>query len=145
LFRSFAGLLGERLQYVVVEDQERGLALLDGLKGRGRGHVIPQNPPHLTELLSVEGPGALGLLADKLSYRPADAGLVRALVGSAVLVESPELALSYVKLNSGATAVALDGTVVRPDGVISGGNGDDVAAAMVEQKREMHQLGTDIT
>lgn len=142
---AFAGLLGERLQYVVVEDQERGLALLDGLKGRGRGHVIPQNPPHLTELPSVEGPGVLGLLADKLSYRPSDAGLVRALVGSAVLVESPELALSYVKLHSGATAVALDGTVVRPDGVISGGNGDDVAAAMVEQKREMHQLATDIT
>ncbi len=38
---------------------------------------------------------------------------------------------------AGVIAVALDGTVARPDGVVSGGSGDDVASGMIEQKREM--------
>ncbi len=142
---AFAGLLGERLQYVVVDNPEQGLALLEGLKGRGRGHVIAQDPRATAELQPcVEGPGVLGHLAARLRYEESDAALVRALLGDAVLVETPELALRYVQTNPGSTAVALDGTVARPDGVISGGNGDDVAAAMVEQKREMHELSAEI-
>jgi len=42
------------------------------------------------------------------------------------------------------TAVALDGTVARPDGLVSGGSGDDVASAMIEQKREIKQLRADV-
>ena len=41
--------------------------------------------------------------------------------------------------------VSLDGTVARPDGVVSGGSGDDVAAGMIEQKREMHLLGDEVS
>jgi len=142
---AFAGLLGERLQYVVVEDPDQGLQLLDGLKGRGRGHIIPRRPAYVAGGVAASaGQGVVGRLLDQLSFHPDDAGLVQALVGDAVLVETPELALGYVQRN-GQTAVALDGTVVRPDGVISGGNGDDVAAAMVEQKREMHQLAVEMT
>jgi chromosome segregation protein len=150
LTAAFAGLLGERLQWVVVSDPERGIELLDELRAskRGRGHVIPARPPHVAgprPWTAEDGtPGVLGRLADRLVYDADDAPLVRALVGDTVLVESPRDAAAFVARHPGSTAVSLDGTVARPEGVISGGGGDDVAAAMVEQKREMHQLQSEI-
>ncbi len=147
LTAAFAGLLGERLQYVVVENPEKGLDLLEELKGsgRGRGHIVPLRPAHVAgSAPPVSGSGIVGRLRDQLVYRPEDAGLVAALVGDTVLAETGRAAVDFVKTHPGTTAVSLDGTVARPDGVISGGSGDDVAAAMVEQKREMHLLSDEI-
>jgi chromosome segregation protein len=164
---ALAGLLGDQLQYVVVSDPERGLALLEDLQRgkRGRAHVLASRPPYVSGRRrgvapcgpaapsapladgraadAASGPttdGFLGYLDEHLAYAPEDEALVRALVGDAVLVDSPPQALAWVRRHPGATAVSLDGTVVRPNGVISGGSGDDVAAAMVEQKREIRHL-----
>lgn len=145
LTAAFAGLLGERLQYVVVDSQQHGLELLEELRRneRGRAHVVPQSPPFVagarSQDLSQE-PGYVCLLAERLDYATEDEALVQTLVGQAVVVETPSAALSLVSRHRDITAVALDGTVIRPDGVIIGGSGDGVAAAMVEQKREMHSL-----
>ncbi len=148
LTAAFAGLLGERLQYVVVESPEKGLALLEELKGegRGRGHIVPRKPQNLPQFAAFEAgsDGILGRLRDRLVFDEADSELVQALVGDAVLAETAEAAVRYVRSHQGCTAVSLDGTVAHPSGVISGGGGDDVAAAMVEQKREMHVLGDEI-
>src|SRR5690606_23476486 len=132
-------------------DPERGLELLDELRAnkRGRGHVIAARPPHVagprsfTTADAAEA-GVLGRLADRLVYGPEDESLVRALVGDAVVVETPRDAARVVRWRPRGRAVALAGTGARPEGVISGGSGDDVAAAMVEQKREMHQLQGEI-
>jgi chromosome segregation protein len=148
LTAAFAGLLGERLTYVVVENPERGLELLTELRGsgRGRGHIVPLRPAHVAEATSLDlsAPGVIGRLSERLVFNESDAGLVHALVGGAVLTESAEAAVAFVRQHPGSTAVSIDGTVARPEGVISGGSGDDVAAAMVEQKREMHHLGDEI-
>lgn len=145
LTAAFAGLLGERLQYVIVEDQQHGLALLEDLRKneRGRAHVVTARPPYVAGAQAEtfdDEPGVVCRLADRLGYAADDDPLVRTLVGNAVVVESPQVALDFVNRHPGVTAVAIDGTVVRPDGVIIGGTGDGVAAAMVEQKREMHSL-----
>jgi len=143
LTEAFAALLGERLQYVVVTDAERGLALLDDLKrgGRARGHVIVAQPPHVAGARTAElAPGIAGYLRDSLRYAASDRALVEALVGEALLADTAQAALAYVQAGGASVVVARDGTVVRPDGVISGGSGDGVAAAMLEQKREMHVL-----
>jgi len=149
LTRAFAGLLGERLQYVVVEDLPRGLELLAELARteRGRANIVAARPPFVAG--SAKGAplseaGVVGYLADRLAYAPEDEALVRALVGDAVLVESAADALSVAERFPGTTAVAKDGTVARPGGVVSGGAGDDVAAAMVEQKRELRELAEEV-
>lgn len=149
LTAALAGLLGERLQCVVVQDQDLGLELLRELQReqRGRASIIPARVER--DALPPIGapasqPGIIGRLASQLSYSDEDEGLVRALVGEALLVESPEVALKIHKDHPGLTAVSLDGTVVRSDGSVSGGSGDDVASAMLEQKREMHQLADEI-
>src|SRR6187399_1259132 len=145
LTAAFAGLLGERLQYVIVDSQRHGLALLEELRRneRGRAHIVPARPPFVagSQAENFAGePGVICLLADRLGYAAEDEPLVRTIVGNAVVVESPQAALTFVAHHPSVTAVALDGTVVRPDGVVIGGSGDGVASAMVEQKREMHAL-----
>ncbi len=147
---AFAGLLGERLQYVVVSDPARGLALLEELRRseRGRANILPARPRYIAggsrHAAALQDDLCLGLLADRLWYAPQDEALVRALVGDTLLARTSEDALALSRRYHGLTIVALDGTVIRADGVISGGSGDDVASAMVEQKREMRALAEEV-
>ncbi|HET9958249.1 MAG TPA: chromosome segregation protein SMC [Polyangiaceae bacterium] len=149
LTQAVAGLLGNRLQTIVVSDAAAGLELLQELarEERGRASVISVRPSYVAGLQHSVGvdPRVRGRLVDRLSYAPSDEGLVRALIGDALLVESAGDAADVARVYPGVTTVALDGTVVHPDGVISGGDGDDVASAMLEQKREMHELADDLS
>jgi chromosome segregation protein len=145
---AFASLLGDRLHCVIVSDPERGIALLDELKESkgGRATIAPQNRAPVPESRSEveDDPLVLARLIDEVEHDPEDAALVRGLVGDAVVVESATDALSINARFVGVTAVTLDGTVVREDGLVSGGSADDMASAMLEQKREMRQLQSEI-
>ncbi len=145
LTAAVAGLLGTRLSCVVVSDRTGGLDLLAELRRgeRGRAEILPLHPGYVAgggRHAHLAGPGVLGPLVDRLSFADTDDALVRSLIGDAILVETAERAVELAESAPGVTAVALDGTVVHPDGVVSGGSGDDVASAMIEQKREMHEL-----
>jgi chromosome segregation protein len=146
LTAAFAGLLGAELQSIVVADVDRGAALLADLartKG-GRAALVAARPPFVAGAgaasLAVRGEGVIGPLVDRLVYDPADEPLARALVGHAVVVETAADAIRLSRAGADVPLVALDGTVVRPGGRISGGSGDAVAAGMIEQKREMREL-----
>jgi chromosome segregation protein len=67
-----------------------------------------------------------------------------ALIGKALLVESVEKALLVAGRYGDVTVVSVDGTVVHPDGAVSGGSGDSVASAILEQQREIKQLGEEV-
>ena len=144
LTQAVAGLLGDALETIVVRDAESVPALLSELaeKKRGRAAMIPLRPlaPARASGPALEGPGVLGPLVDRLRFSQEDEAVVRTLVGDALLVDSKETALALAPSASGRALVALDGTVVLPDGRICGGAGDAVAAGLVEQQREMRSL-----
>ena len=146
---AVAGLLGPRLSCIVVSDSVAQVDLLAELRAgeRGRADVIAARPPY------VAGGGrgfwqgdsqVLGRLADELGYAPGDEALVRALIGEAVLVTSASDAVAVAARYPGVTAVALDGTVAHPEGIVSGGTGDEMASAMLDQKREMNVLTVEV-
>jgi chromosome segregation protein len=141
---AFAGLLGERLQWVVATDANRAVELLADLakNKRGRATIVQARPPFVAGAAPrlLAGEGVLGVLVDRLSFAPEDEALVRSLVGDAVVVATAADAIRLSKEGAGRTLVALDGTVVHADGRVSGGSGDAVAAGMIEQKREMREL-----
>ncbi|HVW28923.1 MAG TPA: chromosome segregation protein SMC [Polyangiaceae bacterium] len=145
---ALAGLLGERLQTVIVTDPDRGLALLETLRstGRGRATIAGRSPRYVAGARRGASPDdlALGHFVDFVRYAPEHDPLVRALIGDAVLCRTPEDALALARRCPGSTAVALDGTVAHADGLVSGGSSDDVASAMVEQKREIRQLTEEV-
>ena len=143
---AVAGLLGRTLQAVVVSETAVGLELLADLQKseRGRADVIGlESGRASTPAKDLSDERVLGRLADRLTFAEGDESL-RALVGDAVYVANANDAAAIAR-SAGVIAVALDGTVARPDGVISGGSGDDVASAMIEQKREMKELRADVT
>lgn len=145
---ALAGLLGEQLQYVVVSDMERGVMLLGRLQAerRGRATLISSTPAYVAggrPSLPSE-PGVIGFLIDQLRYAPTDEALARSLVGNAILVETASHALALQKTNPLLTLVARDGTVVRSSGVLAGGVGDEIAAHLLEQKRELRLLGEEV-
>src|SRR6478609_10686211 len=145
LTHALAGLLGPRLSCIVVSDANAQVDLLAELRRgeRGRADVIAARPPYI----AGGGRGfwegdaqVVSRLADELSYAEADEALVRALIGEAVLVNAASDAVAVAGRYPGVTAVALDGTVAHPGGVVSGGTGDEMASAMLDQKREMNVL-----
>lgn len=144
LTEAVAGLLGDALETIVVRDAESAAPLLSQLaeSQRGRAAMIPISPlsPPARDLPPLEGPGILGPLISRLKFASEDAAVIQALVGDALLVETAEVALRLAPQAAGRALVALDGTVILPDGRIRGGSGDRVAAGLVEQQREMRAL-----
>lgn len=151
LTTAVAGLLGARLQEIVVTDVERGVALLESLAEgkRGRATLVPQRPRFVAGAHDVlpHDEGIVCRLIDELRYAPEDEALVSTLVGSAVVVRDADAALRMrASLDSAAAhaMVTLSGTVFHADGRISGGSGEDVAAGMLETKREMRELAEEV-
>jgi chromosome segregation protein len=144
LTAAFAGLLGDRLQCVVVSDVERGVELLGELarSKSGRASVIAARPRFVAgaAVRPPRGEGVIGPLIDRLLINPEDEALARVLVGDAVVVTTASVATRLAAEGASSTLVALDGTVIHPGGMISGGSGDAVAAGMIEHKREMREL-----
>jgi chromosome segregation protein len=149
MIQALAGLLGARLQDVVVRDVGRGVALLGELSSRrkGRAAIVPERPAFVAgdgEVLPAGDEGVVVRLIDVLRYAPSDESLVRTLVGDAWVVRDAAVAARIRATGVRATLVTLDGCVLHPDGRIEGGQGDQVAAGMLESKREARQLARDV-
>jgi len=148
LTQALAGLLGARLEDVVVDDIDRGLSLLEQLSRtqKGRAAIVPQRPPYVAgarAAIPIDD-GVVGPLAEALRFAPEDEALVRALVGDAIVVRDLACAIRLRKAGIRAALVALDGAVLHADGRIAGGQGDQVAAGMLESKREARELALEI-
>jgi chromosome segregation protein len=142
LTQALAGLLGPRVQSVVVGDLERGVALLDDLAraGRGRATIVALRPSQPVAKADASDTGAPRLI-DSLRYAAEDEPLVRSLIGDAVVVSDLPAALALRHGGERAACVTLAGSVVHPDGRIEGGQSDEVAAGIIESKREARELG----
>src|SRR5579883_1915100 len=146
---ALAGLLGARLQDVVVSDVERGVALLEDLARaqKGRAAIVPSHPPFVAGAgaeAAGRDEGIVGRLADALRFSPDDEALVRSLVGDAVVVRDLAAARRLRDEGLRAALVTVDGAVLQPDGRIAGGQGDALAAGMLESKREARELAKEI-
>ncbi len=141
---ALAGLLGTRLQDVVVHDIARGAELLDALAEgrRGRATIVPRQSAFVAgvqpALLADEG--VVMRLADALRFAPEDEAMVRALVGDAIVVRDRACARRLRDAGASAALVTLDGTVLHADGRMAGGQGDQVAAGIIDGKREAREL-----
>ncbi|MDP8224456.1 MAG: chromosome segregation protein SMC [Candidatus Lernaella stagnicola] len=141
---ALEAVLGERLQAVLVTDQETGAVAADFLKTEhaGRSSFVPVAP----RLIEAHYPAAtagqtLGPLTEHVSVASEFEDAAHALLDNVLVVDNLETALRLHKANGYTGAfVTLDGEVVDPSGAITGGQVDAVTSGLLQKKREIAAL-----
>ena len=138
-------VLGDRLQSVVVNSQGAGLAAVDFLKSEaeGRSSFIPlslRDEPGV-DVSSVGGPGVIGPLNNLVNYQQEHEPVIRYLLGDVVVVEDLTQAMAIWTANGHkATLVTLEGDVLEPQGVLTGGSFEESGTHLLQNKREIREL-----
>jgi len=147
---AVGAVLGEKLQYVVVQNQTVGVDALQYLKTQSTGRLscIPLEIreeaeeghfPYLGE------DGVIGPLEKFVHVKDDYNRIGQYLFGDVVLVENLRRALDLWSSNGHKkTLVTLDGEVVDPSGVVSGGNKESGAQVILEKKREVKELRSQV-
>ena len=152
LTKALAAALGERLQYVVVDDLTTGVDAVRYLSEgkRGRATLIPSVPRADARASAPvqswpEGPGILGPLLGLVRTAPSDQHLAEHMLGDVLVVESLEIARElHEQGRAPGMLVTRDGQVIYTDGRLSGGDGEDAGAHLIEVKREMRELRDEV-
>ncbi len=144
---AVSAALGEKLQYVIVQGHEEGVEAINYLKAAstGRSSFIPiEVRDHSTDAFSYQQDGVIGPLMNHVKIREDYRKIGQFLLGDVVLVETLGDALTLWRGNGHTkTLVTLDGEVVDPSGVVSGGSseGDGIRGKLLlEKKREIKEL-----
>jgi chromosome segregation protein len=153
LTKALAAALGERLQYVVVDDLTTGVDAVRYLSEgkRGRATLIPSVPRSDARVSAPmtaewpEGPGILGPLLSLVRTAFSDQHLAEHMLGDVLVVESLEIARElHEQGRAPGMLVTRDGQVIYTDGRLSGGDGEDSGAHLIEVKREMRELRDEV-
>ncbi len=137
-------VLGEQLQHIIVQDHQGILKAIDYLKtqGSGRSSFIPlqlkQNPAlSRTSPMEVKGIPLIDVIKVKEEF----AHLATFLFGEVFIV--PDLREAIDLWNHNAlwkTLVTLDGEVLHPSGVVTGGSKSQMGSGTFQRKREIRDL-----
>jgi chromosome segregation protein len=137
-------VLGEKLQHIIVQNHEESLRAIEYLKanGSGRSSFIPlqlkENPFFSSKVLPD---GAITPLLGVIKVREEFALLGRHLFGDVWIVPDLRQAIDLWNRDSiWKTLVTLDGEVLHPSGVITGGSREQVASGTFHRKREIREL-----
>ncbi|QZE12296.1 AAA family ATPase [Mycoplasma sp. Ms02] len=123
-------ILGAALQHVVVDSSETAVNVVNFLKRNngGRATFIPLNtiqPKFIREdhLIAIQSQkGVVGIASDLVQMEPKLDILKKYLLGNVIVAETIDFANSVAKvMDNRYMVVSLDGDVVRPGGVIVGG------------------------
>jgi chromosome segregation protein len=140
-------VLGERLQYVIVESHSHGVEAIDFLKGaaEGRASLIPlarlrEPGPGGDEPLR-DDPGFVAACMDVVRFDPAYEKVVRFLLGDALIVKDLPSALAlWQAAPRKQTLVTLDGEVLDAYGVVTGGPLEGEGHGALQRRREVQEL-----
>ena len=146
--RAVSAVLGDRLQGIVVKSQEEGVSAIDYLKTAscGRSTFIPMDIRQVSESSDLPtGEGVVGPLSNVVSFADDYRAVGEYLMGDIVLVDTLRRALGIWNEGvSNTTIVTMDGEVIDPAGVVTGGSGGDGEERLVAQKRRIKELEEDI-
>jgi len=148
--RAVEAALGERLQHVIVESRDKGVELVEYLKGHaeGRGSFLPVPaldalPPPLEPDFSR--PGVLAHALREVTCEEALAPLVQLLLGDVIIVQDVATARAWAESGGPeCTLVTQEGEVFRSDGTIVGGEREGAAVGALQKKREIAELATEV-
>ncbi len=141
--------LADRLQYIIVENQEDGKQAVDYLKKRerGRGGFVPIKDLN-GDMEHPRQDMPYAYLSDLVTVPDTCKGLIHALLGNVVMADSLEEALRAWKQYRSVSGtgkghlsfVTPQGDMVDARGIISGGKSGQHSGGLLARKREMAEL-----
>jgi chromosome segregation protein len=146
---AIEAVLGERLQYVIVESHSQGVEAIDWLKSaaEGRASLIPlarlEERGEAEDALDAERahPGFVARCLDVARFDPSYERLVRFLLGDVIVVRDLPAALEIWQASAAKrTLVTLDGEVLDPWGVVTGGPLEGEGHGALQRRREVQEL-----
>ena len=136
-------VLGQRLQYLIVEGEREAMEAMAFLKREslGRGSFIPKGVQGIgTENRISHEEGKPIPLSRFVKVKEEFAPIAEFLIGDVGVVEHWEEALQWMKKDGGVgTLVTLEGEVLERSGVMSGGSRDQ-GLSLLERRREIRDL-----
>ncbi len=141
---ALSAALGEQLQHIIVKSHEAGVEAIGYLKTEslGRGTFISVDTSEIVpSKFPYQGHGVIGPLLDFVHIKEECRSIGRYLLGDIILVESLSKALALWRDNGPKkTLVTLEGEVVDPHGVVTGGTNTISGKILLEKKREIKEL-----
>ncbi len=144
---AIEAVLGERLQYVIVESHSQGVEAIDYLKtaAEGRASLIPiarlRGGDDAATGVPSNHPGIVAPCLDVVRFDPSYEKVVRFLLGDALIVRDLPAALEIWQEQGGhRTLVTLDGEVLDTYGVVTGGPLEGEGHGALQRRREMAEL-----
>jgi chromosome segregation protein len=142
---AIEAVLGERLQYVVVDSQTDSLKAIDYLKTKsgGRSTFVPKKPREIKSEPFIKNghSGVIGSALNIVRYHENYGDVAQYLLSDVVVVDTMDTAL-YLWQKNGMhkTIVTLSGEIVDPWGAVTGGAVEAVGTGMLTKRREIKDL-----
>ncbi len=144
---AIEAVLGERLQYVIVESHSQGVEAIDYLKtaAEGRASLIPLARLRGGDEVAPDAlgghPGIVAPCLDVVRFDPSYDKVARFLLNDALIVRDLPAALEiWQELGGRRTLVTLDGEVLDPYGVVTGGPLEGEGHGALQRRREVQEL-----
>jgi len=142
---ALEAVLGDRLQYVVVDSQADSLKAIEYLKAKsgGRSTFVPKTTREVKSEPYVKNghAGVIGSALDIVRCKDAYSSVAQYLLGDVVVVDTMDTALYLWRKNGfDKTVVTLSGEIVDPWGAVTGGAVEATGAGMLTKRREIKDL-----
>ena len=142
---AIEAVLGDRLQYVVVDSQHDSLKAIDYLKTKsgGRSTFVPKTPREMKSEPFIKNghAGVIGSALNIVRYKDNYSSVAQYLLGDVVVVDTMDTALYlWQKDGFNKTVVTLSGEIVDPWGAVTGGAVEAVGTGMLTKRREIKDL-----
>jgi len=143
--RAVEAALGERLQYVMVDNQSDAVEAVEYLRtsSKGRGSFMPvknsrRSRSHATNATLPEGARPL---KDEITTSSEYGEMIKDLLGDVLVVDDLKSAADIWEQNElDKTLVTLAGEIIDPDGVITGGSACGSDGGLLQRKGEIKKL-----
>ena len=147
---AIEAILGESLQYIIVNDQATGLEAIDYLQthGAGRSGFIPLSAVRQTSEGSDQTPDPTRLLLNHISVKEGFEKVAQALLGDVILTETIQEALELFNKNGKVQRIVTqNGDVISHQGILIGGSKDKLSGILAKKNeiRELERKDAELT
>ena len=147
---ALEAVLGESLQYIIVNDLKTGSQAVEYLQthNAGRSGFIPVSAVKSIYDDPDQAPDPAGRLLNLITVKPGFENVARALLGDVTLTDSLQEAMALFNKNGAVQRIVTkNGDVINQQGILVGGSKDKLSGILAKkhEMRDLQHLDTELT